>query len=210
MKDRIGSAVSVVLLASLVAGTWWAADYARNAVTEDPPRRLTHEIDSYVENFVMVRSDMQGLPNTRMEGKRLEHYPDDDSSDVTQLRAVNQRADRPTTVVTSDQARMDQDGARIVMKGNVDFQRMAGAGREALQIRSEQMTLLPDQDVAFTDQPATIVNGRSRIQGHGMRYDNVTRELSIAQRTQVQIAPNGRPAAPAVRPNTPQRQPSKG
>ena len=210
MNDRIGSAVSVILLASLVAGTWWAADYARNAVTEDPPRRITHEIDSYVENFVMVRSDVQGLPTARMEGKRMVHYPDDDSSEVTQLRAVNQRADRPTTVATSDTARMDQDGARIVMKGNVDLQRMAGGGRDALQIRSEEMTLLPDQDVAFTDQPATIVNGRSRIQGRGMRYDNVTRELSIAHSTKVEILPNGRPAAPVRQPKPPQRQPSKG
>ncbi|NYE24369.1 LPS export ABC transporter periplasmic protein LptC [Pigmentiphaga litoralis] len=194
MRDRLASAVSIILLVSLVAGTWWAADYAQRAVTTDPPRRLTHEIDSYVEDFVMVRSDPEGLPSTRMEGKRLVHYPDDDSSEVTQLRAVNQRADRPTTVVSSNFARMDEDGARIDMRGNVDFQRMAAQGRDALTIRSEQMTLRPDEDLAFTDQPATILNGRSRIQGRGMRYNNVTRELSIAQRTQVEITPGKSPA----------------
>lgn len=197
MKDRLGSAVTVVLLACLVAGTWWAADYARQAVIEDPPARLTHEIDSYVNDFVMVRSDEQGRPTTRMEGERMVHYPDDDSSDVTQLRAVNQRADSPVTVATADQARMDQDGARVVMNGNVHLQRLAGAGREALSIRSESMTLLPDEDVAFTNDPATILNGRSRIQGRGMRYNNITRELSVAQRTQVEIVPGGARPAPA-------------
>lgn len=209
MRDRLASAVSILLLASLVAGTWWAADYAKRAVTTDPPRRLTHEIDSYVEDFVMVRSDPQGMPSSRMEGKRLVHYPDDDSSEVTQARAINQRADRPTTVVSSNFARMDEDGARIDMKGNVEFERMAGQGRDSLNIRSEQMTLRPDEDLAFTDQPATILNGRSRIQGRGMRYNNVTRELSIAQRTQVEIAPGsgGRPAAPAPRTTPTPRQP---
>jgi len=71
---------------------------------------------------------------------------------------------------------------------------MAAQGRDALTIRSEQMTLRPDEDLAFTDQPATILNGRSRIQGRGMRYNNVTRELSIAQRTQVEITPGKSPA----------------
>ena len=209
MRDRLASAVSILLLASLVAGTWWAADYAKRAVTTDPPRRLTHEIDSYVEDFVMVRSDPQGMPSSRMEGKRLVHYPDDDSSEVTQARAVNQRADRPTTVVSSNFARMDEDGARIEMTGNVEFERMAGQGRDALNIQSEQMTLRPDEDLAFTDQPATILNGRSRIQGRGMRYNNVTRELSIAQRTQVEIVPGtgARPAAPAPRTAPTPRQP---
>lgn len=205
MKDRLGSVVSIVLLAALVGGTWWAADYAREAVVEDPPQRLTHEIDSYVNDFVMVRSDESGMPTTRMEGERMVHYPDDDSSDVTRLRSVNQRADRPITTATADEARMDQDGARIAMRGNVHLQRMAGGGRDALSVRSESMTLLPDEDVAFTNEPATILNGRSRIQGRGMRYNNVTRELTVAQRTQVQIAPGGaRPAAPSP------RQPQKG
>jgi lipopolysaccharide export system protein LptC len=205
MKDRLASGISVFLLAALVAGTWWAADYARRAVVEDPPRRMTHEIDSYVENFVMVRTDPNGLPNNRMEGDRLEHYPDDDSSEITHLKAINQHIDRPTTVVTSKQARMDQDGARIVMHGDVDFQRMAEEGRAPLEVRSEEMTVLPDDDIAFTDLPATIYNGQSRIDGRGMRYNNVTRELSVAQRTRVQIAPRDQRPAPS-----PQRQPSKG
>ncbi|OVZ59328.1 LPS export ABC transporter periplasmic protein LptC [Pigmentiphaga sp. NML080357] len=204
MKDRLASGVSIALLAALVAGTWWAADYARRAVVEDPPRRLTHEIDSYVEEFVMVRSDENGMPTTRMEGDRLVHYPDDDSSEVTQFRAVSQRPERPTMTATSHQARMDQDGARVVMRGDVQLRRLPGQGRPELDIRSEEVTLLPDEDVAFTDLPATVVNGSTRIQGRGMRYDNVSRELKVDNQTRVQILPN------STRPAPPARPPSKG
>ncbi|WP_238160282.1 LPS export ABC transporter periplasmic protein LptC [Pigmentiphaga sp. H8] len=205
MKDRLASGVSIALLAALVAGTWWAADYAKRAVKEDPPRRLTHEIDSFVEQFVMVRSDEQGMPTTRMEGDRLEHYPDDDSSEVTQFRAVSQRTERPTMTATSRHARMDQDGARVIMRGDVQLRRLPGQGRPELNIRSEEVTLLPDEDVAYTDLPATVVNGTTRIQGRGMRYDNVSRELKVNEQTRVQIVPGStRPAAP------PARQPYKG
>lgn len=205
MKDRLASGISIALLVALVGGTWWAADYAQRAVQQDPPRRMTHEIDSYVENFVMVRSDLNGIPGTRMEGDLMQHYPDDDSSEVTRIKTVNQRADRPLTMVTAQHARMDEDGARVVMRGDVHFQRLPSEGRAALDIRSETMTLRPDEELATTDQPATIVNGRSAIQGRGMRYDNITRELSVEQRTRVQIAPAGQSPSPA-----PKRQPSKG
>ncbi|VCU71776.1 Lipopolysaccharide-assembly, LptC-related [Pigmentiphaga humi] len=200
MKDKVASGVSIALLAALVAGTWWAADYAKRAVLEDPPRRMTHEIDSYVEQFVMVRSDEAGVPITRMEGDRLEHYPDDDSSEVDQFRAVSQRPERPTMTARSIHARMDEDGARVVMRGDVQLRRLPSPGRAELDIRSEQITLMPDEDVAFTDLPATVVNGTSRIEGRGMRYDNVSRELQVHNQTRVQIVPGGpRPAAPAAR-----------
>ncbi|MDX3907878.1 MAG: LPS export ABC transporter periplasmic protein LptC [Pigmentiphaga sp.] len=206
MQERLASWVSVALLAALVAGTWWAADYAQRAVVQDPPRRLTHEIDSYAENFVMVRSDKNGMPTTRMEGDLLEHYPDDDSSEVTQFRAVSQRPERSTMTASSQHARMDQDGARVVLRGDAQLRRLPGQGRPLLDVRSEEVTLLPDEDVAFTDLPANVVNGSTHIQGRGMRYDNVSRELTVNNQTRVQIMPGGAPAPtpPAT------RRPSKG
>jgi lipopolysaccharide export system protein LptC len=192
MKDRLASVVSILLLATLVAGTWWAADYAQRAVVQDPLRRLTHEIDTYAVNFADVRSDANGKPVSRIEGARLDHFPDDDSSDITRFRAVSQRPDRPTLTATSDRARMDQDGARVVMRGNVVLTRLAlKPGGPELTVRSEEMTLMPDDDVAFTDLPATIRNGNTTIDGRGMHYDNVSRELRVKQQTRVHFEPKG-------------------
>jgi lipopolysaccharide export system protein LptC len=42
MKERFAIIVSLVILTSLVMGTWWAADYSQRAVEIDPPVRLTH------------------------------------------------------------------------------------------------------------------------------------------------------------------------
>ena len=189
MKERLGSSVSLLLLAVLVLGTWWAAELAQRAVPEDAPRRMTHEIDSFVEEFVMVRSDPQGVPSSRLEGKRMEHFPDDDSSDIVSPRSFSQKPGRQVTVATAKTGRMDEDGARIVMTGDARFVREAGMGQERLDITSDVITLRPDDDVAFTDLPAVILNGRSRINGNGMHYNNVTRELQVASRNRVEIAP---------------------
>jgi len=188
MKDRLPSIVAVFLLASLVVGTWWAAEYAQRAVPIDPPRRITHEPDHWVSNFVMVRSDEQGMAINRLEGAYLEHFPDTESFEVQKARAVGQHAGSPLTVATADTAVMDDQGSRVVMTGNAHVHRYADAENLPLDVKSEVLTLLPDEDVIFTDQPALVVHGKSTMNGTGMRYDNSTRQLQVFSASDVKLS----------------------
>src|SRR5690606_19600752 len=172
MKERLPALIAIALLFVLVAGTWWAADYTQRAVHIEPPRRITHEPDAWSSNFVMVRADANGMAINRMEGDYLRHFPDDDSYEVTQARAIGQRADSPITVATSNMAIMDRDGTRITMRGNAHLHRQPYDDRPALDVKSEELILLPDEDVAYTNLRAVVVNGKSTMVGTGMRYDN--------------------------------------
>src|SRR5690606_14171786 len=188
MKERVPALVAIALLIFLVIGTWWAADYTQRAVSIEPPRRITHEPDAWSRNFVMVRTDAQGVAINRIEGDYLQHFPDDDSYEVQQARATGQRADSPVTVGTSNIAIMDRDGARIIMRGDAHLHRQPYDDRPALDVSSEELILLPDEDVAYTDLPAVVVNGKSTMVGTGMRYDNGKRTLQVFSSSDVRIA----------------------
>lgn len=188
MKERLPALVAIALLFVLVAGTWWAADYTQRAVPIEAPRRVTHEPDAWSSNFVMVRTDAQGMAINRMEGEYLEHFPDDDSYEVQQARAVGQRADSPITIGTSDMAIMDRDGTRITMRGNAHLHRKPYDDRPALDVNSDELIMLPDEDIAYTDLPAVVVNGKSTMVGTGMRYDNGKRTLQVFSSSDVRIA----------------------
>lgn len=195
MRERLPALVAMALLAVLVIGTWWAADYTQRAVSIEPPRRITHEPDAWSSNFVMVRTDEHGMAINRMEGDYLEHFPDDDSYEITEARATGQRADAPITVGTSDTAILDQDGSRITMRGNAHLHRYPYDDRPALQVTSDELILLPDDDLAYTDRPAIVVNGKSTIVGTGMRYDNANRTLEVFSSSDVRIAAEDTEAA---------------
>ncbi len=188
MKDRLPSVVAIVLLTGLVIGTWWAADYAQKAVPIDPPRRITHEPDHWAADFVLIRSDEQGMAINRLEGTYLEHFPDDDSYEIQQARAIGQQPGSPLTIASSDVAVMDQDGSRVVMSGNAHVHRKEDAENRALDVKSDELTILPDDDVVFTDHPALVVHGNSTMNGTGMRYDNKTRQLQVYSATDVKIS----------------------
>ena len=188
MRDRLPSVVAIILLTGLVIGTWWAADYAQRAVPIDPPRRVTHEPDHWASSFVLIRSDENGMAINRLEGDYLEHFPDTDSYEIQQARAIGQQPDSPLTTASSDLAVMDQDGARVVLTGNAHVHRHEDAENRPLDVKSHVLTLLPDEDVVFTDQPALVVHGNSTMNGTGMRYDNKTRQLQVYSSTDVKIS----------------------
>lgn len=188
MRDRIPSLVAVFLLALLVVGTWWAADYTLRSISIDPPRRITHERDSWSEHFVMIRTDPQGIATNRFEGTSMEHYPDTDAYEVTDARAVGQQPGNPITIGTSDKAVLDEKGDRIVMTGNAHLHRLADAEHKPLDVRSNVLILRPNEDLVYTDQPALVVNGHSTMRGTGMRYDNRTRQLTVHAASDVKIS----------------------
>jgi len=188
LRERLPGVMAAALLSALVSATWWAADYTQRAVTLDPPRRFTHEPDAWAQHFVMLRSDPQGLAINRMEGARMQHYPDDDSTEIIQARATGRQADAPVITGTSDVAILDQQGDRVSMQGNARVHRSADAQAPAMQIDSDALTLLIAEDVVFTDAPATVLRGHSVMRGTGMRYDNKTKTLTVHAAVDVRIA----------------------
>jgi lipopolysaccharide export system protein LptC len=200
MKERFAIIVSLVILTSLVMGTWWAADYSQRAVEIDPPVRLTHERDHWATQIVLVRTDENGLVIHRLEGDLMEHFPDDQSYDVVRPRAFGLKADNPLTIATARTATVFEEGDRIVMKGDAVLLRLGDAKRQPLNFRTDEVTMLIKKDLAYTDLPAIATIGRSRMSGTGMRYNNATQQLDVFKSTDVEIAPkdptdNSEPAA---------------
>ena len=83
---------------------------------------------------------------------------------------------------------MEQGGKRIVMNGDAYVHRQPDANNDLLDVRSQQLIILPDEDVVYTDLPAEVLKGRSRMNGTGMHYNNRTRQLQVSASTDVEIA----------------------
>jgi len=209
MKERVPALIALFLLMALVVGTWWAADYAQRAIPIDPPRRLTHEMDAWSRNFVMLRTDAQGWPINRLKGDYAEHFPDDDSYHITAPRAIGLQIGNPITVATSRTAIMERGGERIIMNDDAYVYRLPDDKNEPLNVRSQQLILLPNEDVVYTALPAEVIKGHSRANGRGMRYNNKTRQLEVMAATNVEIAGNEAHSRQSIdRPNSPPNSPA--
>ena len=104
----------------------------------------------------------------------------------------------------SKTAIMEQGGKRIVMNGDAYVHRQPDANNDLLDVRSQQLIILPDEDVVYTDLPAEVLKGRSRMNGTGMHYNNRTRQLQVSASTDVKS-----PAAKASSSAAPRFQPQQ-
>ncbi len=188
MKERFALIVSIGILCILVMSTWWAADYAQRAVDIDPPSRLTHEPDNWAKQLVLLRTNLKGEVIQRLEGDLMEHFPDDNSYELLKPRAFVLRPENPLVIATSRTATIYDDGDRIVMQGDAVVLRLGDSERQPLNFRSDALTMLVKQDITYTDLPATAISGRSRMNGVGMRYNNVSQTLDVLKSTDVDIA----------------------
>jgi lipopolysaccharide export system protein LptC len=57
--------------------------------------------------------------------------------------------------------------------------REAGKGQNELRVQTEYLQVLPDRDLARTDKPVVITEGRSRLAGVGMELNNKTRQFML-------------------------------
>lgn len=105
----------------------------------------------------------------------------------------------------SKTAIMEQGGKRIVMNGDAYVHRQPDANNDLLDVRSQQLIILPDEDVVYTDLPAEVLKGRSRMNGTGMHYNNRTRQLQVSASTDVEIAGGEGKAAAPHRDSSPQQ-----
>jgi lipopolysaccharide export system protein LptC len=59
-----------------------------------------------------------------------------------------------------------------------------------MDVNSEKLIILPDDDVMYTDLPALVIRGQSRMHGVGMKYNNKTTQLEVFSASNVEINNN--------------------
>jgi len=175
----------------LALGSFWLVQ-----VMQEQEQQLagakSSEPDYIVENFSFVRMGPTGQPRFVISGARLAHRPDVDVSDIDKPVMRSMTTDRPHMTVTANTAHVMHVQNQIDMVGNVEAKRPAGPKTQALNVKSEALTALPDEDIIKTDQPVEIMLGAATLKGVGMQANNATQTLHVASRGQLVYPPRPR------------------
>ena len=75
------------------------------------------------------------------------------------------------------------------MRGNAHLYRFPTEEESQLDVKSEELIIYPQEDIITTDKPADVVQGKSRMKGRGMNYNNATRLLEVYSNTDLKISP---------------------
>lgn len=187
MKDRITAFIAIVLLASLAGVSYWYSQTTRFKKIAAP---VSREGPDFVANGVtMTQFDETGRATNRLYAVELMHFAADDHSELSHPRLMSLRPHQPLIEARAKSANVEGGGERVLLSGDVVVTRAPGTdGAPPMQLRTQQLTAIPDLDRYSTEVAAEIEQGDSVVRAIGMDYDNVQHVVKFRARVRGTIA----------------------
>lgn len=187
MKPHATSLLPLLFLALLAAATFWLDRAVRlEAPSNDGKHR--HDPDFIIDNFTTRRMNLDGSLQQTLQAQHMQHYPDDDSTEVEQPM-LTWYGRTPPVEIRSSRAHVSKNGEEVLLQDNVHIHQAATPDHPELNITTAELYVYPDQETAHTATAVTIVNGRSTLQGHGLEADNRQQKYILLGPAKGQLLP---------------------
>ncbi len=181
-EERSRRYPALLLLAAgslLAALSFWALEITRRSGDDTRKPSVRTEPDYFIDDFTYTRLSVSGKAQYVISGKKLIHYPVDDSSIVMQPSVRSYSSSREPMTLQAQKAKITGDQKELHFYENVVLERPQTRNADALRVESDYMLALPDQDIIKTDRKVVMTSGSSRMEGKGMVVDNGQRQLNL-------------------------------
>lgn len=177
MRDRSHSLFPVLLLTLLAGVSVWL-DRVTQQAPAAPTDKTRHEADFSADKITLHRFDPTGKIQYILVADSMVHYADDESSELTNPRLSY--LNRPEPVwVESRFASVNKDGSTVVLTDQVLVRRAGHAAKPESTLRTEQMTVWPEDERMRADKPVTLTQGQTVINAERMESDNIIGEVRL-------------------------------
>jgi lipopolysaccharide export system protein LptC len=148
-----------------------------------------HLTDALVENFNARTFDLQGLPRYTLSALQLQHYLDDDSSELIAPNLTLQPQVGAATRLTAQRAHVTGSSEQIELFDAVQIARPPMASQRGLTITTDYLKFLPNADLLATDRAVTIRDDKSStLQAVGFELNNRSQILKLFAQVKVNYA----------------------
>jgi lipopolysaccharide export system protein LptC len=188
-RERLSSLISIFLLLSLAAGTYYLAEKASQFEDKNRPGSSSTEPDSFVEGLNLTKVNGKGEPVFRLRSDRMVHFATDNHTEFTQPVLVSLDADKPKVTVRAKRARADGEGDVTELFDEVELLREASSKDPQVRVTTQAMTLYTQEEIARSTLAVKIEYASSVLTGVGMEFNHATRQLSLNSSVRGSFAP---------------------
>lgn len=152
----------------MALGSWWLIrelDLANSSARSSQ----RHTPDLYLDQFTTTTMNESGQTIRRLNAVRMEHFPDTDTSELEKPYLVLYRPEGPPWHVKSERGWVSAGGDELLLLGQVHIWRDNDTGERGIDLRTQDLRVLPDSEYAETDKAVVIRTPTSESRGVGMR-----------------------------------------
>lgn len=179
MRIRIDKWLVVLVVIVLSTLSWWMPlePGPISALVTEPEKR--HIPDFYLADFDLTTMNVAGRPRYQLQGQGMNHYADDDTSEVKLPQLTMYRQGSAPWFVRAEQAQVTAGGETVLLQGEVKLDRLMEDKGGKLEIHTPALRVVPAKEYAETDQPVAIVTDFGVTRAIGMRADLKQEQLQL-------------------------------
>jgi lipopolysaccharide export system protein LptC len=199
LRDTLSAYLPLLLMAALALFTWWLVKNSPAPLAPPEARAVRHEPDYTMQRFALERFDAAGRLKLRIEGDKLQHYPDTDRIEIDGVRIEAISPDGRVAVATARRALSNGDGSEVQLLGGAEVVSPDGQGRP-LHMRSEFLHAFFVTEQVRSHLPVQVSLAGAELQAGGLDYDHGQRRLQLLGPVRAQLTPQVPPPPPPAVP----------
>ena len=181
--------ITITIGVFLALGSFWLLQIMERGDNQIDQAAAGDEPDYIVEKFSFVRMTPEGKPRYLFYGAKLTHRPLGDVSEVEQPMLQSMTPGQATMTIKSQKAHIRHEENTVDLLGKVDVHRPAAGAARELRMKTEALTVLPDEDRMESAVRVDMALGAATISGVGMKANNATRQVQFGGRGQIIVPP---------------------
>lgn len=169
--------VLIVVLAIALISRWLLT------TVEAPSGRLApeerHDPDYFLENFKITIFQPNGAPAYHVKAQHLNHYPDDDTMAMKNLRVEYLGETNQTWITTANEGTAYENIEVMHLNGDVQIHRETALPEHAYTVSTEALRIDFPKKHASTEAQVKIVSKNSSIDAKGMVVDLEAGQMTL-------------------------------
>jgi lipopolysaccharide export system protein LptC len=192
-RPRLTTLAPLVLVGALAALTFWL-DRLGQGTDRDIIGPSRHDPDFIVDRLTAVSLNAAGIASYTLSAARMTHYPDDDSTLLTDPTFVSYGSAKAPVTITSSEGVISSKGDHVYFQDNVRVTRASYENSSELVLRTSFLHVVPEKHIALTDRSVTITDATTVVTAEGFELNSETGVIKLMSKVRGTYDPAKEPS----------------
>lgn len=185
MINRLSVLFPIFFAAILAFISYWVQVSVENE-GEKRGNKLSNSPDYFLTNFKTTQTETDGSVRFILSANEMTHYVKDDTTRLKKPLFIKYKNNTPSSQIESAVGLISTDGEEVQMIDNVKVARLETETKPKMELFTDQLTILPGKDQAFTKRPVRITQDpKTIVNAIGMKYDKKNGIITLLDKVRV-------------------------
>lgn len=209
MINRFSVLFPILFAAILAFISYWVQISVENE-SEKRGNKLSKSPDYFLTNFKTTQTESNGSIRFILSANEMTHFGQDDTTRIKKPLFIRYKNNVPSSQIEGGVGLVSTDGEEVQIIDNVKVTRLETETKPKMELFTDQLTVLPNKDQAFTKRPVRITQDpKTVVNAIGMRYDKKNGIMTLLEKVRVHYEKPIKKTNLNTRPITQNKNPKK-